>query len=260
MSGDEPMSGPTERESGLLVAMVDLVDTLIGDFDIVDMTAVLADHCVALLAVDAAGLILADGRNGLQVMASTTEATHRIETHQLAVGEGPCVEAYRSGTPSSEPDLAETDRWPRFAPAARAAGYRSVHALPLQIRGQTIGALNLFAVSTGSLSSADQQLAQALAHMATVAVLQYRTIYESHRLNQQLQVALSSRISIEQAKGRLVERGNLATAQDAFVLLRGYARDTNQRVTDVAEAVMNNAIDTTPILTPISSRSRTDTG
>ncbi len=250
MSGASSMSAPTERESSLLSAVLGLADTVVGDFDIVELTIRLTESCVALLAVDAAGLALSDGNGGLQVMASTTEDTHRVETHQLQAGEGPCVEAFHTGTPNSVPDLAGIDRWPRFAPAALEAGYRSVHALPLELRGQTIGAINLFATTTGPLSPADRQAAQALTHIATVAVLAQRTLHESHRLNQQLQTALTSRIILEQAKGRLVERGRLATADDAFTLLRGYARRTNQRLTDIADAVMTNTIDTTPILNP----------
>lgn len=252
------MSDPIERESGLLTAMVEFADTIIGDFDIVEITALLVESCVSLLAVDAAGLVLADGRGGLQVMASTTEATHRVETHQINVGEGPCVEAFRSGSPRSEPDLAGTDRWPRFTPLAREVGYRAVHALPMALREQVIGAVNLFGTTAGPLSVRDRRAAEALTHMATVAVLQYRTLHESHRLNQQLQGALSSRIVVEQAKGRLFERGQLATPDDAFALLRAYSRRTNRRITDVAEGVMTNAIDTGPILGRDSPRLRSD--
>jgi GAF domain-containing protein len=247
------MSSPIERESGLLTAMVGLVDTLVGDFDIVETTTLLTDSCVALLAVDAAGLVLANGRGGLQVMASTTEDTHRLETYQIRFGEGPCLDAFHTGTPYIQPDLAATDRWPRFTPTALEVGYRAVHALPLELRGQTIGAMNLFTANPGTLSAPDQRAAQALTHMATVAVLQSRTLHETHRLNEQLQRALTSRIIIEQAKGRLTERGGLATVHDAFILLRAYARRSNQRLTDVAEAVMNNTLDTTPILAPTPS-------
>lgn len=259
MSGTEPMTTPTGRESGLFSAMVELADTLVEDFDIIDVTARLVDRCVALLDVDEAGLALSDGRGGLQVMASTSADTHRIETYQLHVGQGPCVEAFHTGAPVSVADLVGAEpRWSRFTGAALDAGFRAVHALPLELRGQVIGAINLFAKSPGQLSSADRRAAQALTRIATVAVLQFRTLHESHRLNQQLQTALTSRIILEQAKGRLLERGRLDTAEEAFTLLRGYARRTNQRLTDVAEAVMNNTVDTGPIVDPRTGRGAGD--
>lgn len=245
------MTYPGEREANLLDTLVNLADSLVGDFDVIELTERLTTSCVRLLAVDAAGLVLANPRGGLQVMTSTTESTHQLEIQQIQLGEGPCIEAYRDAAQVDAPDMADAvARWPRFAPEAMGSGFRAVHALPLRLRLRTIGALNLFGARAGPLPALDVHAGQALADVATIAVLQHQTLYESHRLVTQLESALNSRIVIEQAKGRLLERGNLPTAEEAFTLLRGYARRTNQRLTNVAESIMNNTIDTSPILAP----------
>ncbi|TQM35352.1 GAF and ANTAR domain-containing protein [Pseudonocardia cypriaca] len=244
------LPGDTPEATSLLTAMVGVVDTLVDDFDIVEAATRLTESCVSVLAVDAAGLILANGSGGLQVMASTTEDTHRLEIYQILVGEGPCLDAFHSGRPIAEPQLADSDRWPRFISAALDLGYRAVYALPLELRGYVIGAMNLFATTPGSLSDHDQQAAQVLTHMTTVAVLQSRTLHEARQLNDRLQQALASRIIVEQAKSRLAERGRLDTVDDAFALLRAYARRTNQRLSEIAGAIMNNTFDLALILTP----------
>jgi hypothetical protein len=119
----------------------------------------LTDSCVSLLAVDAAGLMLANGSGGIQVIASTNEDTHRLETYQILAGEGPCVDAFHTGNPTIEPQLVDTERWPRFTHAALSVGYRAVFALPLELRGHTTGAMNLFATTPGSLSAFDRHAA-----------------------------------------------------------------------------------------------------
>jgi GAF domain-containing protein len=243
------MTPPAERAPRLLDVLVRLADSLVSDFDVIELTDRLTSSCVQLLAVDAAGLVLSNPRGGLQVMTSTTEATHRLEMLQLRFEEGPCVEAYRRGEPVDVADLGDAcARWPRFAPEALSAGFQAVHALPLRLREQTIGAMNLFSHEPGLLPAPDVRAGQALTAVATIAVLSHRTLYESQRLVGQLESALQSRIIIEQANGRLLERGNLPTVEVAFTHLRAYARRTNQRLTDVAEAIMNNNLDTTTIL------------
>ena len=190
------------RQTLFVRTLVELADTLVADFDVVELLTRLADRCVDVLDVGAAGLMLAGPDGDLRVMASSSEAMRVLELFELQAKEGPCLDCYRSGKPVVNQDLATVNgRWPRFAPEALAAGFRSVHALPMRLRGTVIGALNLFHVEAGEMQSADVEAAQALADVATIAILQHRATLEAQVVNQQLQNALNSRIVIEQAKG-----------------------------------------------------------
>ena len=223
------------RESHLIRAFVELADTLVSEFDVVDFLHLLATRSVELLDVAEAGLLLAGPEGTLHVMASSSERTRLLELFQLQNMEGPCLDCYRSGAAVVSENLeGDQDRWPIFAPEARATGFASVHALPLRHRDEVIGALNLFRVVTGSLSDADAGLGQALADVATISLLQERAVSGSQLSVGQLQVALNSRIIIEQSKGMLAEQADVDMAE-AFDSLRRYARDHNQRLSRVAE-------------------------
>ncbi len=175
-------------------------------------------------------------------MASSSEAMRVLELFELQSEEGPCLDCYRSGKPVMNQDLAGTNTlWPRFASEALAAGFHSVHALPMRLRGTVIGALNLFRVEAGEMQSADVEAAQALADVATIAILQHRATLEAQVVNQQLQNALNSRVVIEQAKGMVAEREHLNMGQ-AFSALRSHARNHNLRLVDVAEAVIAGSL------------------
>ena len=238
----------TGHEQKLARAFVELADTLVSDYDVAELMHALVDHCVDLLDADAAGLLLSDQRDGLEVMASSEERTRLLELFQLQADEGPCLDCYRSGEPVTVPDLFEqTVRWPQFAPAALSEGYSSVHALPLRLREQVIGALNLFGTATGALSDDDRQLAQALADVATIGILQERAIHHHEVVVEQLSGALQSRVVIEQAKGLLAERGSVDMDQ-AFARLRGYARATNTGLAALAMNVVNGEVDATIVL------------
>ena len=222
---------------------MELADTLVADFDVVELLTRLADRCVDVLDVDAAGLMLAGPDGDLRVMASSSEAMRLLELFELQSEEGPCLDCYRSGQPVVNQDLAAANgRWPRFAAEALAAGFRSVHALPMRLRGTVIGALNLFHVEAGEMQDADVEAAQALADVATIAILQHRATLEAQVVNQQLQNALNSRVVIEQAKGVVAEREHLNMEQ-AFSVLRNHARNRNLRLVDVAQAVISGSID-----------------
>ena len=211
-----------------------MADTLVSDFDVVELLDRLAGHCTVLLDTAAAGLLLADQRGSLRVVAASAEQTRLLELIQLQNDEGPCLDCYRSGRPVSAENLATAqDRWPLFAREAVEAGFHSVHALPMRLREQCIGTLNLFRVTAGPLEEADARIGQALADVATIGILQERAVRRSEVLAEQLQAALNSRIVIEQAKGMLAEHATSNVA-DAFALLRGFARDTNRRLSDVA--------------------------
>ena len=233
----------TDREERLSRAFVTLADTLVADYDVIALLDQLVGHCVSLLAADAAGLLLADPRRELRVVASSSEQAQVMELLQLQADEGPCLECYRSGVPVSVPDLTDArSRWPVFAAAAEQAGaFRSVHALPLRLRGDAIGALNLFHSTPGPLPHADLALGQALADVATIGILQERAIRRGEVLNEQLQSALNSRVVIEQAKGVVAQL--LGVGMDgAFNVLRGYSRQHNRRLSEVSRAVVAGEI------------------
>ncbi|MCW6006962.1 GAF and ANTAR domain-containing protein [Micromonospora sp. CPCC 205371] len=227
------MAGPH-----LADVFVELADTLVDDFDLIDFLHLLAERCVQLLGVSAAGLVVTDERGKLQVVAASSERTRLLELFQLQSDQGPCVECFRTGQPVSVADLAATDRWPGFAAAADEVGFAAVHAVPMRLRAEVIGALNFFDGTPGPLDSAKLRIGQALADVATIGLLQQRTIHRRDALTEQLQTALRSRIVIEQAKGVLAERLNL-NMTEAFALLRGTARDHNRCLSDLAEAIVD---------------------
>ncbi|MBF6172345.1 GAF and ANTAR domain-containing protein [Nocardia blacklockiae] len=227
-----------EREGPLVKAFVELADTLVADYDVIELAQRLVDDCVRLLAVDAAGILLAAPGGGLQVLASTTEQARLLELFQVQSEAGPCLLAYRSGGGVLVEDLTvEPERWPAFARRAIADGFGAVCALPLRLREERIGALNLFSATAGALSAQDVLVGQALADIATIGILHQRAATRSETINQQLQTALNTRIIIEQAKGMLAERGRL-DMDHAFLRLRTYARANNLRLTELARAVV----------------------
>ncbi len=220
-------------------ALVRLVDTLVADYDPVELTQELVDTSVELLGADEAGLLLADGYGTLQLLASTSEETRLLELLQLQSESGPCLQAYRTGEQVLIADLeVDTGRWPAFADRAHRKGFRGVSALPMRLRSERIGALNLFSTGPRSLSAADLQIAQALADIATSGILHARVLADSLTVNEQLSMALNSRVIIEQAKGMLAEYAGLDMGA-AFGRLRSYARDNNQRLADIAQAVVD---------------------
>ena len=165
------------REARVLDAVVSLVDTLLEDFDVVDLLTELTERCTQLLDVDSAGLLLTDPRGQLHLMAATSEKTRDLELFQLQAEEGPCLDCYATGHPLSVANLHDSaGRWPRFAGAATRAGFASVHAIPMRAAGTVLGALGLFGIRAGTLDGADQLVGQTLAHIACVAILQERSL------------------------------------------------------------------------------------
>jgi GAF domain-containing protein len=239
-----------EREQAISRAFVALADTLVDDYDIIDLLDRLVAHSVTLLAADAAGIMLGDPHRQLRVVAASSEDAELMELLQLQNEQGPCLDCYRTGAPVSVPDLTHaTHRWPAFTAAvAEATAFRSVHALPLRLRGEAIGALNLFHRTPGPLPEADLSLGQALADVATIGILQERAIRRGEVLNEQLQTALTSRVVIEQAKGVLAQHHTL-TMEAAFDRLRSYSRNRNLRLADVARQLATNKLDPAAITT-----------
>jgi GAF domain-containing protein len=236
------------NDERLAQTFVDLADTLVDEFDLVEFLHTLVDRCVELLDVSAVGLMLADSRGRLQVMASSTENIRLLELFQLQNDDGPCLDCYRTGEPVDHPDLARAaDRWPRFAPAATKAGFRTVHALPMRLRTQIIGALNLFHTDPDRVDRVTTRIGQAMVDVATIGLIHERALRHHEILIDQLQNALNSRILVEQAKGILAERHSI-NPSEAFTLLRNYARNNHQRLTEVAAAIVNGTTTATELL------------
>ena len=241
---------PAQREAGLLTAFVDMADTLVDDYDVVDLLHRLVEHCVELLDAGAAGLMLADQRGSLQVLASSTDHARFIELFQLQANEGPCLDAYRTGEAIITEDLTASTtehRWPSFAPEAARQGFAAVHAVPLRLRREIIGALNLFGHRPGPLSEQDLLVARALADTATIGILQERAITRAETLTEQLQTALNNRNTIEQAKGLLAHAGNL-DIDDTFGILRAYGRHHATGLSEIALQLVAGQLDPRTVL------------
>jgi GAF domain-containing protein len=225
----------------LAETFVELADTLVADFDIVDFLHTLANRSADLFEAAEAGVMLGDQRGGLKVMASSSERARLLELFELQNEQGPCLDSFRSGEPTDSEDILVEQRWPLFTAAANDAGFRSVHSFPLRFRSEIIGALNLFRTEPGLLQKEDLLAAQAMADIATISILQERALREAKVLADQLQRALNSRVIIEQAKGVLAERAQIKL-DDAFNMLRTYARNHNLRLHDVATAVVSSLL------------------
>jgi GAF domain-containing protein len=227
-----------------VTTFVELADTLVDEFDALEFMHTLTERAVQLLGADEAGLIIADQRGALHVVAATSQETRVLEVFQVQNDEGgPCVECYRSHAPLVNLDVDEVaDRWPRFRRACLEAGFRSSHALPMRLRDQTIGALNLYCYDQTPMTESDVALGQAMADVATIGLLQERVIRQQEILSEQLQTALNSRVLIEQAKGVLAERSGI-DVNEAFTRLRAHARRTQKPLTQTATAVIAGTID-----------------
>ncbi len=230
------------REELLARTFVELADTLVDDFDVVELLTLLAHRCVEMLDVAAAGLMLVGPEGDLRVVASSSEEMRLVELFEIQSQEGPCPECYRTGEAAVTEDLSADDlRWPKFGPVAMKAGFKSAEALPMRLRGVTIGALNLFRSENGPLAETDRVAAQAMADVATIAILQHRAAIQAHLVVDQLNHALNSRVLIEQAKGILAERSGL-DMEGAFSWLRTHARNNNLLLVDVAQAIIEGKL------------------
>ena len=225
----------------LAEVFVEVADTREDEFDLGAYLQLVALRAAEVVQSDAAGMLLADHEDQLQFVAGSDEATTMLEVFQLQHQEGPCLDCFRSGEPVVNTDLAEAaDRWPRFAPFAVAAGFRSVHAIPMRRPGDgAVGAMSLLDASAGELEADDVRIVQSLAAVASIRLLQERAIHGAQVLTDQLQTALNTRIAIEQAKGAIAQVLNVSVDQ-AFELMRAYSRQHQQRLTELARTLVDN--------------------
>jgi GAF domain-containing protein len=233
---------PGSRDTRLVQTFVELADTLVNDFDVVEFLDLLVRRALEGFDAAEAGILLADPAGTLHLMASSSERTRSLELFQLQNEEGPCLDCFKTGEPVTVQDLElEVGRWPRFVPAARAAGFASVHTMPMRLRDERIGVLNVFGGHTGTITETQVLVSRAMADIATIGILQQRAIHQAQVAMDQLQIALTSRIMIEQAKGVLAERAGLAI-EESFERLRSYARATNRRLSDVAQDLLDGTL------------------
>ncbi|MEO6122018.1 MAG: GAF and ANTAR domain-containing protein [Acidimicrobiales bacterium] len=236
------------REERLARTLVELADSLVDDFDVVELLSLLVERSVELLDASAAGLLLADAGGSLRLMASTSEAMELVEMFQVQNDQGPCLDCYRSGEPVIADDLSEAaERWPRFVPFATYAGFYAAHAFPLRLRGRVLGALNLFRSAPGRLTPADVAVGRALADVAAISLCQFWAMRDSQVVTDQLQKALHSRVTVEQAKGMLAERAGIGT-DDAFSRLRNHARASRRLLVEVARDVVSGTLSADVVL------------
>jgi uncharacterized protein YigA (DUF484 family) len=244
------------REDRIVATFVELADTMVDHFDVVEFLHRLVERSMELLDCAEVGLLLANAAGRLQVMASSSERSEALELLQSQHEEGPCFECYHSARPVFSENLAsDRGRWPRFVPAAMDAGISSVHAIPMRVRGESVGALNLFRSQVGRIAEHDLMLGQGMADIAAVSLLQERAARETRGVVAQLQGALNSRVLIEQAKGVLAERAQVSV-DTAFAIMRAYARSHNRRLSDAARGVVDGNLDASELtgLFPPSSR------
>ncbi|MBF6132515.1 GAF and ANTAR domain-containing protein [Nocardia otitidiscaviarum] len=242
-----------DRDRALTATFVRLVDTLVADYDPIELAQQLVEAGVELLRADAAALLLADAHAELQVFASTSEELRLLELLQIQSAAGPCLQAFHTGEPVLVGDLAEVTAWPVFRRHALARGFRGVCAVPLRLRDDRIGALNLFTIGPAVLTDEDLRVGQALADFATIGILHARILADSLVVNEQLTIALNSRVIIEQAKGMLAERANI-DMDTAFHTLRRYARGGNHRLAELAQAVVERGVDLDAVLAQRDTR------
>jgi GAF domain-containing protein len=229
------------REELLADTFVELADTLIDDFDVIELLTMLTERCIKLLDAAGTGILLGDHHDSLQMIAASSEQAQLLELFQLQTHEGPCLDCYRSGQPVVHADLTTTNPWPRFGAVALKAGLPSVHAFPMRLRDRVVGTLNLFMAEARPLSAADSAVAQALAHAATIAILQDHAARDTRSTVGQFQHALNSRVAIEQAKGVLSERARISM-DEAFARLRTHARSHNLKLSSLAVSIVEHTL------------------
>jgi GAF domain-containing protein len=231
------------RVTLIATTFVEIVDTLVGDFDVIEVLTLLSSRSVELLDAAAAGILLADSDGHLRVIGASTEQIQLLELFQIQNDEGPCLDSFNTGQVVVHTDLDKDSPWPLFAAHCTKAGFASACAVPLRLNARTLGCLNLFMNESCGLTDTEVALAQALSDVASIAAVQDQLTRDAAIREGHLQRALTSRIAIEQAKGMIAQH-NRIDMDKAFARLRTFARNNNRRLTEVAEAIVAG---TTPI-------------
>ncbi|HTL84787.1 MAG TPA: GAF and ANTAR domain-containing protein [Acidimicrobiia bacterium] len=230
------------REDRLVETLVTLADTLVDQYDIIDFLQTLAERCVDLVDVSAAGIMLADPQRELRHAACSNEQMRLVELFELQVEEGPCFDAFRTQAPVVCDSLEEAaQRWPEFTRNANESGFAAFSAVPMRLRDTVVGALNLFSGDAHALGVDDIKVVQAMADIATIGILQERSIRDAHAFSTQLELALESRVVIEQAKGIVAERNHMSV-DDAFDQIRRFARAHNRLLSETARQIIDGSL------------------
>ena len=240
MSNDAELKA-LNRQALTATTFVEIVDTLVDDFDVIEVLTVLTSRSVELLEAAAAGILLVDADGHLRVIGASTEQVGLLELFQIQNDQGPCLDCFHTGTVVAAHDLTVSSPWPQFADECLQAGFPSVCAVPLRLKDLIVGCLNLFMSEPVALSDGEIALAQALADVACIAIVQDQATRDAAVREGHLQHALNSRIVIEQAKGMIAERGGV-DMDDAFARLRAFARSNNRGLTETAEALVGGTI------------------
>jgi GAF domain-containing protein len=257
---DDALSRALQRQTLTATTFVEIVDTLVGDFDVIEVMTLLTTRVVQLLDVTAAGILLADTDNNLRVIGASDEQSNMLELFQLQNDQGPCLDSFRSGESVANSRLDLDSPWPEFAAASLRAGLPSVCAIPLRLKNLTIGCLNMFSAKPLPLSDPEIALAQALADVATIAIVQDLATRKAIIREGELQHALNSRISIEQAKG-IISASLGVDMKEAFRQLLAFARNNNRALTGVANDLVTGILNVAVLAQrkpppPASSRQR----
>jgi GAF domain-containing protein len=233
------------REARVAKAFIRTTSALMTPYDIVELLSTLMATCTDIFGLEAGGILIADVVGDLELVASTSEEASIVETMVIGAGAGPCIDAYVRGEIVTVADIAvDAEEWPQFRSTALAQGFRSVHAVPMRIRGEVVGVMALLGTHAGRLPADDLEAAQSLADIATLGIIHERSFRQPHAITEQLHLALDTRILIEQAKGVLAQSGGL-TMDAAFDALRQYARQNELTLREVADRVVNLRIDAT---------------
>ncbi len=200
---------------------------------------VLVRACARDLPVTGAALVLMGPGGPAGTVVATDPAARQLEELQFTLGEGPCIEASRSGRPVLVPDLARTAprRWPAFADGAQQAGLRAVFALPLRVGGVRLGVLDLHRDTAGDLSSEQHGEALAFADAAVALLLHAQSVSGRANLSPELAPAVHDRAEVHQATGVVSVQAEVSLAA-ALVMLRARAYAEHRPIGELAHDVL----------------------
>jgi hypothetical protein len=206
-------------------------------------TSRLCELCVELTGMSGAGIMLMHGDVPQGSVCTSNEVSTTIEELQYALGEGPCVDAYNSGRPVLEPDLAQpaTPRWPAFSGPALDAGVRAVFGFPLHVGAVRLGALNLYCDRPGSLTGEQHADALVAADVATHAVLALQANAPPGQLAVALDAGSDFGYVVHQASGMVSAQLDVSVGQ-ALIRLRAYSFGNDRPLADVARDVVDRTL------------------